>query len=410
MSTPKRKTTTKKAKTTTKSRTGRASAPAVDWAAREAEVTDLAGLAAVADKVDRPNPPRTQVVRWQNLSTPELVALARAGHLDAFDPLYRRYAPAVLTYIRHRIGWDRPEAEDIASEVWASALASIGTQEWSGLTERAFVGWLCGIARQRVRLLYAAWAAESAVEPVRGEWSLTGNPLYAPAGDDTTCPQKEQLRSRLHAAVKTLSDGQRDVMKLRLAGLGSQDIAAKTGLTMQQVRSATRNALTSLVLRTGEPIEELYRADPNRIRTAVQAMPGDLRDVMSLRLVGLRQAEIEDHLNLSRSTVGSRWRAAERTLRRILAEAQKHGLDDDETTAERKAAAREQTVARLREAAQRLSDKQHRLVLLRLDGKTYHEMADITGTTKAGAESLLRHARNTLTLRLGPSVASLLAA
>jgi len=63
-----------------------------------------------------------------------------------FSELYERNFERVYAYIAHRVG-DREEAQDLTSEVFHEALASIGRFEWRGAP---FIAWLLGIAANRL--------------------------------------------------------------------------------------------------------------------------------------------------------------------------------------------------------------------------------------------------------------------
>jgi RNA polymerase sigma factor (sigma-70 family) len=271
--------------------------------------------------------PTDDVIDWERLvvealPTPELIALAQSGSCAAFDPLYRRFAGRVLANALRRVNGDRAVAEDIASEVWATALAEIG--QWQGQdggTEQDLLRWLFGMTRWRVVRYYAAWAQEQPVAAVQEEWDSLGAPVHTPeSSDETDSPAKLAMLARLRAAMEKLCPLQRDVMRLRLEGLSTADIAVKTELTVQQVKSATSRAYAILRRAVGEPIEDIYAADRRRVRAAVELLPEAQREVMSLRLSGLRQMEIAEHLDLPRLKVGNLWWAAEQSLRRRLAE------------------------------------------------------------------------------------------
>lgn len=63
-----------------------------------------------------------------------------------FSELYERNFERVYAYIAHRVG-NREEAQDLTSEVFHEALASIGRFEWRGAP---FIAWLLGIAAHRL--------------------------------------------------------------------------------------------------------------------------------------------------------------------------------------------------------------------------------------------------------------------
>ncbi|MGV9342885.1 sigma-70 family RNA polymerase sigma factor [Streptomyces sp. NPDC003688] len=72
-----------------------------------------------------------------------IVDRARSGDREAFGALYARYQPQIYTYLRRRTH-DRELSEDLTSDVFARALARIGTFTWRGSD---FGAWLSTIAR-----------------------------------------------------------------------------------------------------------------------------------------------------------------------------------------------------------------------------------------------------------------------
>ena len=83
-----------------------------------------------------------------SLDEPIVIDRAVASDKEAQGELYRRYQASVRGYVISLMRRHFDEAEEIATEVWISALKSIGTfrNEEPGMFKR----WLFGIARRRV--------------------------------------------------------------------------------------------------------------------------------------------------------------------------------------------------------------------------------------------------------------------
>jgi RNA polymerase sigma factor (sigma-70 family) len=362
-----------------------------DWVRREAEVGDLADLSGVLGKLNEPNPPRTRVVRWQNLPDADLVALARAGQMDAFDPLYRRYAKRVLANAVRRAEGNQAWAEEIASEVWAAAIEKIG--EYQGTRDNdpeSFLHWLFGITRGQIARSWAVRRHELTFTPA-GDWTEIGRPVGAePDGDEVDNPVKAQLLDTLVDAVRQLAPRQRKVVTLLLKGLSYDEIADKTGQTAREVRIAWQTAQDTLRRRLADPIQD---ADPARLRAAVEKLPPLQRDVARLRLDGVRDREVAQRLGIEYTQVRNKWSRAKNALQRLLAEPSQLCVDEQKTAC--KAAVEQRDRDRLRKAAQCLPDGQRRVALLRLDGLLWREVDAALGISRGSGESIWRQAKKT---------------
>lgn len=165
-------------------------------------------------------------------------ALVRAARADpaAFELLYDRYVDVVYKFCRRRLG-DETAAEDAASTVFLKALEALPRFEPA---RGGFRSWLFTIAFtvvtdcQRARLR-------------RPEAPLDQSDDH-PAAEAT--PEERLLahetRQSVSAAVASLSEEQRLVVELRLAGLSGAEISAATGRSHGAVRSAQHRALRRL--------------------------------------------------------------------------------------------------------------------------------------------------------------------
>jgi RNA polymerase sigma factor (sigma-70 family) len=144
----------------------------------------------------------------------DLVVRARVDRA-AFAILYARYADRIYWYCYLRLG-DRELAEDATSLTFAKALAALPT-----CREDRFRAWLFRLARnvvvdavrerrQHAPLEDAAWV-----------------PDLSPSPEDIALRQEGNDRAR--TLLAQLSEGQRWIVELRLAGLTGAEIARVLG-------------------------------------------------------------------------------------------------------------------------------------------------------------------------------------
>lgn len=143
-----------------------------------------------------------------------LVERVRAGDEQAFDEIYKIFAPLVHGIVLARV--PRDEAADIVQEVFLSAYRNLHT-----LRDANAVGaWLAMIARNRAIEFYRlAKPTEELPEDVREK-------------DDSKTEAREIL-----TAIRALPDAYRETLILRLVeGMTGQEIAERTNLTPESVR------------------------------------------------------------------------------------------------------------------------------------------------------------------------------
>ena len=162
---------------------------------------------------------------------------------NAFAPLYAMYFDPIYRYCYLRLH-HRELAADAASQTFLKALAGIG-----GFRSGSFKSWLYAIARNVTIDMQRA---------ARPQVDLTHAELihdYAPT------PEEHALRvdehDRLWRALQQLTDEQREVLELRLAGLTGKEIAEATRRSLTATKSIQFRALsrlrTVLELETGNP-------------------------------------------------------------------------------------------------------------------------------------------------------------
>ena len=168
----------------------------------------------------------------------EAAEIARARHDPAaFAPLYERYVDAVYGYCLRRTS-DREQAADLTGHVFARVLAAMPAYVDRGDTFRS---WLFAIARNVVIDAYRTR---------REAVSIEGKELGDRLQDHDPGPEEHALRSdlrrALRAALGELTERQREVVELRLAGLTGPEIAAVLGMALPAVKSIQFRAYAQL--------------------------------------------------------------------------------------------------------------------------------------------------------------------
>ena len=159
------------------------------------------------------------------------------GHDPLADPapLIRR----VYAYVSYRLG-DGPEAEDVTSEVFESAV-----RYRSGFDRRKGepIAWLFGIARRRV-----AWALANRPPPA-------SELVEQEAPGDVASETVERVA--LDAALQTLSERDQELLALRYGSdLRAREIGRILGLKTNTVEVALHRALERLREAIGDEIRE----------------------------------------------------------------------------------------------------------------------------------------------------------
>jgi RNA polymerase sigma-70 factor (ECF subfamily) len=162
-------------------------------------------------------------------SEAELVERAPVDR-EAFGALYRAHAPAILNYLRRRLG-DGAAAEDLTAETFLKAFVGIRRFQARGLPFRA---WLYRIATN---------LANSAQRRRRLRFLLFGDrPIEAKAAE---CKPNhdEGARHRARAALATLSANDQAVLVLRFVeGLSIEEAAQVLGCPPGTIQSRTARA------------------------------------------------------------------------------------------------------------------------------------------------------------------------
>jgi len=163
-----------------------------------------------------------------------LVERLRAFDQLAWGELYDLHHARIWRYAYARTG-DRDDADDLAAQVFAEAVASIHRYRYTG---RPLLAWLYRIARN----LTAERARRRRREPPRGSAEPSSNSL------------EERLDSmELARALEGLTDSQREVVALRFfAGYSTREIASAMDKREAAIYSLEVRALATLRRFLGE--------------------------------------------------------------------------------------------------------------------------------------------------------------
>lgn len=170
----------------------------------------------------------------------------------AFAPLYEQYFDAVYRYCYARLG-DGQAAEDAASVVFINALSALPRFRPTG-RPGSFRAWLFAIAHNVVINQHRD----------RGRHPVTILHAADELHDRSPSPEDAVLaaesRQSLHALLVHLSEDQRRVIELRLAGLTDKEIAQVLGRNHGAVRAAQYRAVSRLRALFGGGAQEASHA------------------------------------------------------------------------------------------------------------------------------------------------------
>lgn len=167
----------------------------------------------------------------------------RAAQRDpaAFAPLYERYVDNVWRFAMARVR-DVELASDLTSLTFERALRRLPEFRPQRIPEgTTLLPWLLGIARNasidhgRRRRDVVPWQAL----PIRHEPRATD-----PSPDAHAVSMDE--RQRVHIAMDTLSDQQRTIVHMRLAGASGREIGAALGISENAVKASYHRAIVRL--------------------------------------------------------------------------------------------------------------------------------------------------------------------
>jgi len=143
-----------------------------------------------------------------------LIEDLKSGDQEAFNELYRMFAPMVHAVILVRVPYE--DVPDIVQEVFITAFEKLDTLR----DPAAFGGWLAKIARNRATEFYRSRRpSEELSEDFRGPANVSAEAM------------------EILDAIRSLQETYREILALRLIeGMTGAEIADRTGLTHDSVR------------------------------------------------------------------------------------------------------------------------------------------------------------------------------
>jgi len=161
----------------------------------------------------------------------DLVRLAKIDRAQ-FETLYRIHVDAVYRFCLRRIG--SPEsAADLTSQIFIKAFTNLGTCD-----ELRFRSWLFAIARNAV------------IDERRGHRDYASLEDAGDLASSEPSPEASFLANEQHLTViellAFLTEDQRQVVELRLAGLNGTEIATVLGRSRASVDTAQSRAIARL--------------------------------------------------------------------------------------------------------------------------------------------------------------------
>lgn len=161
-----------------------------------------------------------------------------------FGDLYELHFERIYAFVVRRIH-DRQEAQDLTSEVFHRALASLGRFEWRGVP---FSAWLFRIAANVITNHFQGRTEE----PSRLGADVATFESASETGPEADLAEVEE-RARLLRCVRNLPEDQRLVVQLRFGEERSiRETAGRLGRTEGAVKQLQFRALQSLRARMNE--------------------------------------------------------------------------------------------------------------------------------------------------------------
>ena len=153
-----------------------------------------------------------------------LIENLRAGDHEAFNELYRMFAPMVHAVVLVRVPYE--DVPDIVQEVFLTAFEKIETLRDPG----AFGGWLAKIARNRATEFYRSRRpSEEIPDDIRGPANVSAEAM------------------EILDAIRSLPETYMEILAFRLIeGMTGAEIADRTGLSHDSVRVKLHRGMAQL--------------------------------------------------------------------------------------------------------------------------------------------------------------------
>jgi RNA polymerase sigma-70 factor (ECF subfamily) len=165
----------------------------------------------------------------------DLVRSAQQHDGEAFAQLYDKYFNKIYRYVAFKVG-NKAEAEDMAQQVFVSALQNISSFKWRNIP---FSAWLFRIAHNKV-VDYLRKKSRQATVPLEGIQVVS-------ASDPQRTAELRLDIEWLKAATGELTAAQREVITLRFAGdLPIAQVAQIMGKSQGAVKALQHSAIIAL--------------------------------------------------------------------------------------------------------------------------------------------------------------------
>jgi RNA polymerase sigma-70 factor (ECF subfamily) len=180
------------------------------------------------------------------------IQAAASGDRAAFDELFANNMPALVAYLRAKVGAELAEREsvsDLAQSVCREVLRDIDQLSFGG--EEQFRAYLFLQASRKIidRHRYHKQGMRDAARVEEVPLDGDAGALLGPYGNLTpsrVAGAREEL-TRVESALRLLPEAQRDAVLLsRVAGLSYQDIARQKGTSESAVRGLVARGLARL--------------------------------------------------------------------------------------------------------------------------------------------------------------------
>jgi RNA polymerase sigma-70 factor (ECF subfamily) len=181
----------------------------------------------------RREPASRDATRKEEATDGDLIRRIARRDANAFETLYHRYARPVFGLALRRLG-DRMRAEDAVQETFAAVWRSARTYR---ADRGAGAPWLYAVARNAI------------VDRSRGRSEPPADVPDAPATEPGPEERAEEsyISWRVHRALETLPEAERDVIELAYyGGLSQSEIADFLGIPLGTVKTRTRSGLGRL--------------------------------------------------------------------------------------------------------------------------------------------------------------------
>ncbi|MGE0813340.1 MAG: RNA polymerase sigma factor [Vicinamibacterales bacterium] len=176
----------------------------------------------------------------QNLT---LVREAQNGDTGALESLVELYRGRVAAFSR-AICVDRNNAEDVSQDTLLAMVRSL--KQYRGDADLGT--WLYAIARHAcLKRRRRSRSSPAACASLDGLGPADADRLAAPDASPETVVATAEVVAHLHAAIRLLEAGQREVLVLRdVMGLTAPETARALGLTVSAVKSRLHRARTAV--------------------------------------------------------------------------------------------------------------------------------------------------------------------